>query len=67
MKKDGTITINGKNITAKGEDTVTINTKAKTINATGSYTLNGKENKVIGKNHITGGDTKIDGGNVYVN
>jgi len=67
MKEDGTIEITGKDVTVKGTDTIKTETKEETVTASTSYTLKGKENKVIGKNHITGGDTKIDGGKVFMN
>lgn len=74
MKSDGTININGKDITTTGTDTIVANTKKRTVNASETYAVVGKDNsisgtsnKVTGKNHITGGDTKIDGGKVFVN
>lgn len=59
LKKDGTVNLNGKTITVDGTDAVNTKTKEHKINAT--------NNTITGKNHITGGDTKIDGGNVFIN
>ncbi len=74
MKKDGTININGKDITTTGTESIVANTKKRTVNATETYDLVGKKNSISGTtndvkgvNHITGGDTKIDGGNVFIN
>lgn len=76
MKKDGTITINGKNITIKGEDTLNTETKAQTMKATQTYSLEGNKNTTSGTtntitgkdyNQFTGHETKIDGGNVFIN
>jgi uncharacterized protein involved in type VI secretion and phage assembly len=66
MKKDGTITINGKNITTTGEETVTINTKVRTVN-TKDNIVTATNNVITGeKNHIVG-ESKLDGGNVFIN
>lgn len=66
LKKDGTIIINGKNITTKGEDSVTTETKTRTVTATDNM-VTATNNIIKGaKNHIAG-ESKLDGGNVFIN
>lgn len=67
MKKDGTITINGKNISTTGKETIKADTKDHTITASDNHKVTAANNTITGKNHLTGGDTKIDGGNVFIN
>ena len=57
-----------------GVTTITAKEKIELKVGGSTYTMTGnqikqesKQNTIIGTNHITGGDTKIDGGNVFIN
>jgi type VI secretion system secreted protein VgrG len=71
MKSDGTININGKDITTVGTETITANTKTRTVNASEKYTIMGKENTINGtdnsingtNNQLTGSTNKVTGTN----
>ncbi len=67
MKKDGTILISGLNITTNGEETVTTITETKKVNAKDNIIIASNSNNITGpKNHIQG-ESKLDGGNVFIN
>jgi type VI secretion system secreted protein VgrG len=66
MKKDGTITINGKNISTTGTETVSTKTKIRKVDVDDNL-ITAKNNIIKGdKNHIAG-ESKMDGGNVFIN
>jgi hypothetical protein len=68
MDKEGVATVDTKNMfkVTVGGSTLTMTPNDVSIK-TKSTAIEAGTNLISGKNHITGGDTKIDGGNVFVN
>lgn len=69
IKKEGTthITTNTEFKVTVGGNTFTMTTDSTTLETPASVAIQSASNSITGQNHITGGDTKIDGGNVFIN
>ncbi|MDR2951304.1 MAG: phage baseplate assembly protein V [Prevotella sp.] len=69
LQDDGTTTITAENkIEFKvGGNIFTMTPDSTSLNTPTSVSIKSANNSITGKNHITGGNTKIDGGDVFVN